>query len=473
MPEPRTRLPGGIPGSLEGFARCRSDQAEVSPGELDWLPRPKGGFIPDVPPSLSFEPGEGGSVSLSVGWGMISLTVDVSVVGGNLQITSDNPLLPRGDLQKFQDDLNSDLRDNGKAFDKVEVVDGKLRMNKRPLAADVEETVGAVPAPVSAAAPPPEEPILGPGAPSRLREFATSWQGKATITAGTLALGVAAWFLFTDDGQPIAIPTTTTSSTTTTASTTTTTAATEPVSFDDPQLAAVVDGVGRPIGPGSPGVVGVSDPTGDGVDSISGRFPAYVNPAVDIDEIIAATFFLSESEARDYFNNSVFECGASDPVVVCAPEPLDVPEGEILMVAVQMAGEIPPASSEKDFIYSLVFDSDGDPGNDWVFNPPFDWDYFQGTDRWYQAVYSVSTSEWTISAIQVLAGNEISGTPTSVRAVISGDWIVWFVPESELPEFPGRLRASAFGHDGRFTESSRGGDVTGADPTDPLIDLTE
>jgi hypothetical protein len=229
MPEPRARLPKGLPPALADFIRCRADRAVVDPGRLDWLPRPKNALIPDTPPELGFEPGEGEAVVLRVGWGMIGVNLTARVVDGRLVVETENPLLPRADLQKWVDDLNADLRSHGKAFDKVEVAAGRLTMTKKPLAvapaavsvAVAPASKGAVPAAPAPAAP---APVLGPQAPGPLRRFVESWQGKAGIAAGALALGAAAFFLFTDDGEkPAAVGATT--STATTAATTSTAAA--------------------------------------------------------------------------------------------------------------------------------------------------------------------------------------------------------------------------------------------------------
>ena len=171
------------------------------------------------------------------------------------------------------------------------------------------------------------------------------------------------------------------------------------------------------------------------------------------------------------FNNSVYECGAADPLVVCATEVLPFPEGDLLIVAVEHDGRIPTDSDARSYIYSLVFESDGDPANDWVYNEPFDWDYFQGADRWYQAIYSHASGDWLVDVTQVAAGNQTTSVPSAVRAVVDGRWIFWFIPADEIPDFPGRLRATAFVHDGFFGEATRAGDVTGADPTEPLFNV--
>lgn len=207
------------------------------------------------------------------------------------------------------------------------------------------------------------------------------------------------------------------------------------------------------------------------IDSISENEPGYEGLELDIVDAFIMWAGISGQAADNAFNDSVYECGATDPLVVCAAEVQDMPEGEILVVAVRHAEPVPTASTERSYIYSLVFESDGDPANDWVFNPPFDWDFFRGADRWYEAVYDHTSGTWSLRVTQVSPGNALSSPlPSAVRVVVVDEWVIWFVPSSEIPDFPGRLRAVAFGHDGNFTQSTRGGDVTGADPTESPFD---
>lgn len=207
------------------------------------------------------------------------------------------------------------------------------------------------------------------------------------------------------------------------------------------------------------------------IDSISDNEPGYEGPELDIVDAFILWGRAGQIAVDRSFNQSVYECGATDPLVVCAFDVQDMPEGEILVVAVRHEAPIPTDSTERSYIYSLVFESDGDPANDWVFNPPFDWDFFQGTDRWYEAIYEHANRTWILGVTQVSEGNELArALPSAVRVVIVDEWVIWFVPSTEIPDFPGRLRAVAFGHDGNFTEATRGGDVTGADPTEPPFD---
>jgi hypothetical protein len=209
----------------------------------------------------------------------------------------------------------------------------------------------------------------------------------------------------------------------------------------------------------------------DLIDSIRLVLPAYDGRDVDIARVVALLYQSGQLFQDNGFNNSVYECGAIDPVVVCPPAVRDMPAGTTLVVAMEVDADIAVASSDQAYRYSIVFDTDGDPANDWVYVDPFEWDYFQGADRWYQAVYDPSFG-WNIEVTQLTADGSIpaEAAPSAARAVIEGPWIVWFIPVEELGGAPAPFRVSAFAHDGTFSESSRGGDVLGADPTGSLFD---
>ena len=59
---------------------------------------------------------------------------------------------------------------------------------------------------------------------------------------------------------------------------------------------------------------------------------------------------------------------------------------------------------------------------------------------------------------------------TGARAVMLDNTIVWFIPRIELGDNP-TWRATSFRHDGSFAPELSGGDVSGADPTEPLMTI--
>lgn len=217
----------------------------------------------------------------------------------------------------------------------------------------------------------------------------------------------------------------------------------------------------------------VSDASGDFVDSVSTNTAAFTGSQVDLTAYGFSSATYTQAQVDDTFNNSVYHCGDSNATrtVVCSGGgSTPMPAGQVDTFFLKLAAPVPIADATKDYIYSVVLDSDGDPTNNWVPQASFDWDYFQGTDRWYQLVWDHTAGTWSLTATQVDATQGTSVITSTGRAVIEGDAITFFVSASELPA-PTGYRVTAFGHDGMFTQSSRGGDVSGANPTEPLTAL--
>ena len=217
-----------------------------------------------------------------------------------------------------------------------------------------------------------------------------------------------------------------------------------------------------------------ADLAGDFVDSESSITPAFKGKQVDILAYGYTQVTYTQAQVDDMFNvNPVYQCGQSDATrtVVCAGGgATPMPAGKIDEFFMQLGADVPLADAVKSYIYSLVLDSDGDPTNNWIPQAPYDWDYFQGADLWYQIVWDHLAKKWSLSAKQVSAAQAAVAAVSTARAIIEGDAITFYVSASELPA-PTGYRVTAFGHDGNFTVSSRSGDVSGANPTDPLTPM--
>lgn len=216
----------------------------------------------------------------------------------------------------------------------------------------------------------------------------------------------------------------------------------------------------------------IEDALRDFLDSISGNTPPYTPPVIDMRLYGGVRLNLTDAGIREAWGNTIYECGANDGVriVVCPTDVQSVAEagGDVWMFAMAFDEAVPAASPDHSFTYSAVFDSDGDPANDWQFFPPFDFDLFQGADRWYQLVWDHNAGQWLISVTQVDGAQQPAVVPSAVRAVIEGDTIVFFIPASEFQLDQPPYRLTSFGHDGAFSESDRGADVSGVDPSAPL-----
>ncbi len=119
-------------------------------------------------------------------------------------------------------------------------------------------------------------------------------------------------------------------------------------------------------------------------------------------------------------------------------------------------------------MYTAVMDANGDPADNFTFNPPFDFDLYRDTDRWY--VLENVGGAWSLARYDGVFGVAV---PTGARAVIVDDTIVWFIPADEFTAAELGVRVTSFRHDGSFQPAVSGADVTGPDPLAPLIPVVQ
>ena len=210
----------------------------------------------------------------------------------------------------------------------------------------------------------------------------------------------------------------------------------------------------------------------DYLDSISGNKPTYTPGSIDLRLYGGFRARFTGLGVKEAWGNTIFACGdnSGGRIVVCPAnvEPMPEAGGDVWMFAMVFDETVPAASPDHSFTYSAVFDSDGDAANDWQFFPPFDFDLFQGADRWYQLVWDHNAGAWSITVTQVDGSQQTALAPSAVRALIEGDTIVFFIPASEFQLDQPPYRLTSFGHDGAFSESDRGADVSGVDPAAAL-----
>lgn len=142
-----------------------------------------------------------------------------------------------------------------------------------------------------------------------------------------------------------------------------------------------------------------------------------------------------------------FPCGDGDGhIVLCASS--SAPAGDFITLAMTMTGPIPLADPMHYHQYGFVFDSDGDPNNNYRAPPAYPNDFFDATDRWYVASYSPQAG-WKI---EVSAASASSITPVSsdARIVIHDQTLQLLVPASELATSCPGYRFTAFTHLGDY-----------------------
>lgn len=178
------------------------------------------------------------------------------------------------------------------------------------------------------------------------------------------------------------------------------------------------------------------------------------------------------AQVQEWFNDSLFPCGEmlNDRLTVCSMTAGDFPEGEMLVFAAGFDGTIPLDDPEHHYVFALVLDGDGDPANNFQFVQPYNWDYYQGTDQWYELGWNPQLGDWFFSQ-RIVRGSPPIERHTDARAVIAGDLIIFFIPASEVAVEMPAFRITSFGHDGTYALEVSGGDVSGADPTEPLIQV--
>lgn len=199
----------------------------------------------------------------------------------------------------------------------------------------------------------------------------------------------------------------------------------------------------------------------DGIYATPDQEPGYFAEHIDIIRAAASIANPGQSDVDEAFNTTVFDCDAVvDGVRTVCASGAPIEPGPLLVATVNLAAPAPDEPTEGLLIYALVLDSDDDPANDFEPVAPFTDDFFQGTDRWYQLVYTPDT-DWYLS-IQ----NADRSVPTSTaRVAIWDDTLVFFVPMRELGTDAPRYRVTAYAStDATFEPGTSGGDVLPGPP---------
>ena len=216
------------------------------------------------------------------------------------------------------------------------------------------------------------------------------------------------------------------------------------------------------------------DPSGDLLYSIMDIVAGLAALQADINRWFAQPIFFPQAVLDLKLNFTEFPCNqeANGVLTVCAETAGNIEEGEILVFGMELGGEIPLADPSLFYVYSVVLDTDADPTNNFQFMPPYNWDYFQNTDTWYELTWNPHQGAWSLSLKDVRQGQQIT-RPTDARAMISGNLIYFLIPGDEVEVSRPGYRLTSFAHDGTYAPEASGGDVTGIDPTETLMQMPE
>ncbi len=203
-----------------------------------------------------------------------------------------------------------------------------------------------------------------------------------------------------------------------------------------------------------------------GLHSLEGVDGEYFPDSANAVEYAAWVANPDQATVDTLFNATTFDCrNVVDGVRTACASNNPIAPGPLFVAAARFAEPIPQESSDGLMIYSLVLDADGDPSNNFEAEPPFTNDFFQGTDRWYELVYTPELG-WYLTVDR----NE---TLSDARVAIMGDLIVFFVPMAELPtDEPGYRLTSFVSSDATFEPATSGGDLAPG-PPDAGFELAE
>ncbi len=158
--------------------------------------------------------------------------------------------------------------------------------------------------------------------------------------------------------------------------------------------------------------------------------------------------------------NAVFPCGPGDEALTLCPEFDATPfAGDYLLFAARFAADIPLESDENSYQYAVVLDADGDPDNNFRADPDTSGDFFDNSDRFYQAVFSPAEG-WRLRVTNARDGF-LADLASGARLMIIGNELLLAVPAQELFDAAPDYRVTAFCSDedlGRTPGSSWSGD---------------
>lgn len=214
-----------------------------------------------------------------------------------------------------------------------------------------------------------------------------------------------------------------------------------------------------------------TDELSDFTDAILSNIPQSTGPEIDIAGYHSATATCTSEQVSELLSSFPCDssCGSGGAFVLCGDDAPALEAGDLRVVALELAGDIPLQATTHSYIYSVVQDSDGQPDNDWQAKPPFDGDLFQGADRWHQALYDHEAGTWRVQAWQVDAAQDTTPVVSSARYLFVGNRVFFLIDASEASEQPTPYRGTTFRHDGAYSADDRGADVTGENGQAPLI----
>lgn len=245
----------------------------------------------------------------------------------------------------------------------------------------------------------------------------------------------------------------------------------EPISIDLPGvLIDYLDAWGLKTSEQLNAVDYTEDAAGDHIFGDPSQKPGFTPGYTDIEGTFTVGATLSEGAAQTL--TDAYPCNTeANGVITACQENTTFPAGNAYIQGIVLREGF-PSKLDRICIIANVFNG-GE--NEWQPQvPPYEWDFYQGASHWFEAG-SGPGAGWSLFASEVGEGNaprQQIGTFARVFIVPELRTVGTIIPVHEIPGATG-YRGTADCHNEMFDPAQSGGDVPGANPTEPFTPLPD
>lgn len=143
-----------------------------------------------------------------------------------------------------------------------------------------------------------------------------------------------------------------------------------------------------------------------------------------------------------------FACGKQGPRNVLCASSSPPPAGDWVVVSTILTGPIPLDDTSLSHQYAFVFDEDGDPSNDYLAPAEYPYDFFDGTDRWYQVTITAGGEPNLM--VQSAKNGTVQPYASNARFVLENNLVMALIPLSEFAVPCPEYRSTTFAHHGDY-----------------------
>lgn len=143
-----------------------------------------------------------------------------------------------------------------------------------------------------------------------------------------------------------------------------------------------------------------------------------------------------------------FACGKQGSRNVLCASSAPPPAGDWVVVSTILTGPLALDDTSLSHQYAFVFDEDGDPSNDYLAPAAYPYDFFDGTDRWYQIAITAGGAPSLI--VQSAKNGNVQPYASNARVVLEDNLVMALIPLSEFAVPCPEYRTTTFAHHGDY-----------------------